>query len=784
MQNLSRFQKNTLLTFSLLAFVAYAPLYYSIRNAIKKETLPVTYESAETVSFFSLGEFEITGKESDPKTIHLLSELVDFEFRKVTGGVYLGKENSLTLAKKLRTNFVLFGVFEWKETGIEFNPRISSVEQKSTYSGKSIFLPYEERGKLVSVIYKSLSHLFEETIRLHRLMKRSPEWKIPSEDEFLSESEFVQLSDYDPKLSFEEKNSLFKSLEFPSEYLQFIKICLSLEKKSEDSFKEIWRNVGGNSNLSAYTRFYVAKNIAEFYFTKKEFGKTIEYASAAKKERELLKSVFHSDYADTISLLGKALVLEGKKEEAVYYLTSARKLYDTLGLLQDPTSVENSYFYGLLLYDLSQPELASYELSFIRGLVPTGLNSLYLDFNLAKVYYDLGRFDAALSLLQEQRKAIMDESYANHDIALYSYNLYAATLYKSGKWSVAKSVWESLVSAKSIYGIEEKPYHRYALFNLAVLSKLRNNPEQTETYYKQYVRLSPFGQIVDLPTNERFEIGKPIYPYTWETLSPNSFTELEEKTIRSYTGRYLFNGQDEEIRARTYENRLEDTNLFLDDLLNAKAFLSKPMSALRKTLFGDLKRFEKGNQIVFFDIGPALNHPEYPGVTSLAVAKHFSGMEVVLWELPGEVDLFLKKVKPELKDRLYAFPNIRILSGDGVGEFQTVYSDPNNWILRNRPIPNLKGKTIIIRAANSIDIYEPFTKILPHFQNIGKELKSNPILYFFNRSILLKPAGSEKFILIGNQSIRGFHHNFQSLDRNGEPPYSILPFTVCEEVNL
>lgn len=779
---MSRFQKNTLLTFCLLAFVAYAPLYYSVRNAIKKETLPVTYESAETVTFLSLEEWEVTGKVSDPQTLQVLTQLIDFEFKKLTGGVYLGRENTLSISKKNRSQFVLYGSFEWEEKGIRFTPKLNSTEQKATFSGKSILVPYEERGKLVSLIYQSLSHLLDETIRLHRLLKRSPEWKIPSADEFLSESEFVRLSEYSPGLSLEERTSLLKSLEFPSEYLQYLKFQSSLEKRSEESFKEVWRTAGSNSNLSSYAKFWVAKYIAEFYFSKKEFGKVIEFASAARKEREVSQSVFHSDYADTISLLGKALVLDGKKEEAVYYLTSARKLYETLGLLKDPSSIENSYFYGLLLYDLSQTELASYELSSIHGGVTSPLEQIYLDYNLAKVYYDLGRFDAALSLLQDQRKLIISEGFPNHDIALYSYNLYGASLYKSGKWSVAKSIWESLVNAKSIYGIEEKPYHRYALFNLAVLSKLKNNSEQTESFYKQYVRLSPYGQIVDLPASDRFEIGKPIYPYTWEVPSQNSFVDLEERTIRSYTGRYLFNGQDEEIRARTYENRLEDTNLFLDDLLNAKAFLSKPMSILRKTLFGDLKRFEKGNQIVFFDIGPALNHPEYPGVTSLAVAKHFSGMEVVLWELPGEVDLFLKKVKPELKDRLYSFPNIRILSADGVGEFQTLYSDPNNWILRNRPVPNLKGKTIIIRAANSIDIYEPYTKILPHFQNIGKELKSNPVLYFFNRSILLKPAGTEKFILIGNQSIRGFHHNFQSLDRNGEPPYSILPFTVSEEI--
>lgn len=97
MLNLSRFQKNTLLTFSLLAFVAYAPLYYSIRNAIQKESLPVTYESADTVSFFSLGDFEIEGKISDPKTLELLTNLVDFEFKKLTGAVYLGRQSSLSI---------------------------------------------------------------------------------------------------------------------------------------------------------------------------------------------------------------------------------------------------------------------------------------------------------------------------------------------------------------------------------------------------------------------------------------------------------------------------------------------------------------------------------------------------------------------------------------------------------------------------------------------------------------------------------------------------------------
>lgn len=114
MLNLSRFQKNTLLTFSLLAFVAYAPLYYSIRNAIHKETLPITYESPDSVSFFSLGEWEIEGKESDKKTLLLLSDLIDFEFKKLTGAVYLGREVSLSLPKKTDPNLFFMEVSSGK----------------------------------------------------------------------------------------------------------------------------------------------------------------------------------------------------------------------------------------------------------------------------------------------------------------------------------------------------------------------------------------------------------------------------------------------------------------------------------------------------------------------------------------------------------------------------------------------------------------------------------------------------------------------------------------------
>ncbi|MGV3667174.1 MAG: tetratricopeptide repeat protein [Leptospira bouyouniensis] len=779
---MSRFQKNTLLIFTLLTAIAYAPLYYSIKNVIKKESLPITLETPETVVFFSLGEFEPNGDGADPRTIRILNEMLDFQFQQTTDAVYLGKHSELNLPKQNRSEIILSGTFDWEEKGIIFAPKLRYVESKSIIEGKSIFVRYEDRGSLVLKIQSSLTHLLDETIRLKRLIKRNPKWTYVFEEQILSESEFVKLSEYDANGSSENRKNYFQSIDFKIDFSEWLRYQFRLEKQSEENLKEIWKEVGANPKITPFIRFQIAKNISKFYFEKSEYSKSVEYANAARREKESSKQVFHSDYADTISLIGKSLVLDGKKEEAIFYLTSAKKIYETLGLLEDSMGLENSYFYGLTLSDVSQIELSAYELSNIQGKLNGVYENIYLDYNLALILYRLGRYEATISLLQEQRKKIFESSIPNFDISLQSLLLYGAAEYQIGNWSIAKSIWESIINSKTTYAIEEKIYYRNALFNLSILSSQRNNAEQSESYYKQYVKLTPYGQILTLPSNVNFEIGNPIYPYTWYIPNHHLFSDLEEKTIRSYTGRYLFQTQDEEIRARTYENRLEDTNLILDDLLNPNAYLSKSMHILRKSLFGDLKVYDRGNQVVFLDIGPALNHPEYPGVTSQAVAKHFPKMEVVLWELPGEVDLFLKKVKPELKEKLYGFSNIRILSADGVGDFQTEYNDPNHWILRNRPIPNLKNKTIVIRAANSIDIYEPFTKILPHFVNLGKELKENPVLYFFNRSILLKPKGKEKFILIGNQSIRGFHHNFQSLDRNGEPPYSILPFSISEEV--
>lgn len=777
---MSSFQKNTLLTFLLLAFVAYPPLFYSIQDVIKKETRPKEFTSAESVPFVSLGELKLSGAKLESGFPYLLHSAIDFLFSKSGKMVYLGTYSALEHAKLDRTEFVLHGELKVLENEIIFTPKLDWLVRKKKYEGEVVKVRFDEIGYLIPKVYESLTLLFNESLRLGRILKETPNWAKTPFDELMSESEWKDLV-YKIK---KENDVVYLDSDLvnysPNQsFIRFLRLNYLLTKKTEENYREIWKSVGGDSSFPAILKSIVSKRISLYYLERFEYSKSLEFALASKKERENFGSVYHPDYADTLSTIGHLLVYSNKKDEALFYLTSAKEMFESLGLTKDQSALDNSYLYGLILAEISQRELAGYSLSAIDFENLSKQNQYFYFYNLALTQFQLNHFDKANVLIQKQRDFLNELELSNHDLSLLSLNLQAAIQWKMGKWSMAQSKWESILNSKSVYSVEDKPFYRYALFNLALLSKSRGKLEVSESYYKQYTRLTSYNQIQDLKDDTL--VGNIIYSSEYSFPQNSKFTELEEKTIRSYTGRYIFYGQDEEIRARTYENRLEDTNLFLSDLIEEGRFFTPTMNRLKRLLFGDSANFHKGNNIVFFDIGPALNHPEYPGVTSLAVAKHFPEMEVVLWELPSEVELFLKKVQSDKKDFLYSFKNIRILSADGVGDFEADYANVNNWILKNRPIPKLKGKTIIFRSANSIDIYEPFTKIEPHFLLISKILKDNPVLYFFNRSILLKPMGSEKFTLIGNQSIRGFHHNFQSLDRNGEAPYTLLPYTLLKD---
>ncbi|MDF3821118.1 tetratricopeptide repeat protein [Leptospira sp. 96542] len=778
---MSSFQKNTLLIVLLLAAIAYPPLFFSIQDAVKKETSVLDVTTPDTVTHIALGKFEIEGNLKDTSFPNFLELQLNYELSQLGGAVYFGQFDTLSTAKKSKLAYKFHGKISFLPNEISFLPKLELLETKQTVKGSPIFVRYEEKGLLSAKIYTSFASLLDETIRLYRIAKKKPSWNFPTVESELSELEVNMLSEKIAERGISGFSSdFFNSYNPRNNFIQYLKLKSLLTNQSEDKLKDVWKNVNNDQNINVYLKWMVTKEIGDFYFKKSEYAKALDFYVASRRFRESTNSVYHPEYAETISNIGITNVLFGKIEESLFYLNSAKQMFDVLGLQTDHLAIQNSIFHSLVLFSVSQKELGYYELYSLDKNI-TNLNErIYYLYNLSQMEYELSSYDAALRHLAELRKLVIQLGLPNEDISLFALNLEAGVYNSIGKWAIAKSKWESIVHAKSVYSIEEKLYYRYALYNLASLMAEKKQIEDSENLYKQYSRITPYNAIQNLALG-KYLYGTIIYPYTWSVLHNSDFTELEEKTIRSYTGRYVFSGQEEEIRARTYEDRLEDTNLFLDDLLNQKTFVSKQITKLREILFYKIENYNRGNQVVFFDIGPALNHPDYPGVTSLAVANHFPDMEVVLWELPSEVELFLKKVSVDKKEKLYSFKNIRIFSADGVGDFGKDYNDPHSWILTNRPIPKLNNKTIIIRSANSIDIYEPYTKVLPHFQLVSKVLKDNPVIYFFNRSILLKKAGDVKFTLIGNQSVRGFHHNYQSLDRNGEPPYSILPYTINED---
>ncbi|MDZ4724799.1 MAG: tetratricopeptide repeat protein [Leptospira sp.] len=787
---MSSFQKNSLLTILLLAAVAYAPLYYSIQDAIKKESQPKAYNSPANIpkiSFTTLSYNSSSGNELDIKA---LSALVNYEFRKMSGLVVLEENKSQSTDILSKADVIFSGSVQFEPEQILFTPSISFQKFHKTYTGSVLKVSWAEIGNAPILITKAYLNMLDEKIRLNRYLYLVPVWNPPQLDlnpDVLSASEYLvyKSSQSSDKTTLEKYNALnlLSKAKPKSKFLKYETLKLDLLLKPFSSYKDIWKEWNENKFDVSPFDYLLAYEIAESYMLANEESMAVDFFQIARKEREIQGHVYDLDYARCLSKIGIYLLKNGKKEEALFYLNSAKLMFETLQFENIKPFFENQFSYALLLAELEQKEVALNEFfklePHINNFNPFQKAVFY--YNLAKLEYSMRVFHSAIYYAQKSRSILFEENLTNHDLNFSILNLLGASEFQLKNFNLAQGIWEEIVSAKSLLPIENKIYYRNALFNLSKVFIIKESKDISESYYKQYTRITPYSEIVSLDSNFELIVEGYLHPEFFIWPNADEFSELESNIIKSYTGRYVFSGQEEEIRARTYENRLEDTNEFLRDLMEKDFFGSPALAYLKTTVFPSNKSFDRGQNVIFIDIGPALNNPDVPGITSQSVAYHFPNMEVILWELPSEVELFVKKVPQEKKDSLFSFPNIRIISADGVGNFEDSYHDTKRWLFRNRNIPKLEGKTIIIRAANSIDIYETFDKIQPHFKEIGKYLKSNPVLYFFNRSILLKRPGVEKFTLIGYQSIRGFHHNFQSLDRNGEPPYTLAKYTLSDK---
>ncbi|TGL56624.1 tetratricopeptide repeat protein [Leptospira ognonensis] len=718
-----------------------------------------------------------------------LSHLVSLEFQKMSSLVFLGFEIEKADFESTFADIALGGDFDVDRFGITFQAEIKFPKHFKSYSGQKLRVSWDEIGKAPIQITESYLSLIREKIRLNRYLLLNPKYESLPFDinpEILSSSEYlIYKSAFDKSVTELQQQALMNQLisaKPKSPFLRFESLLSSLKWKGSSVGKDVWKVWTENKFMSSDYTYLLSYEIAKGYYSEKQNDLAFEFFQLSRKERENQGKVFHEEYAETLSLIGRILISLGKSEEALFYFTSAKEMYETLAYERKSNYLVNQIHYSLLLAQLGQREIALNEFYKLEKSI-----SQFHDFDQALFYYNFSRlqfslssFEASLHFANLSKKKLFQIGQTNHELSFHLILLSGAINFSMGNYNQAQFYFEEIINAKAFLPIEDNLYYRNALLNLAYIYQIKGSVDETESYYKQYTRLSPYSGILPLESKPNLQITNYIQFGTFEIPKNDAFTTYEESVIKSSTGRYIFNGQDEEIRARTYQDRLEDTNEFLRDLLHIDFFGTQALAYLKNSLFPPNKSYVKGENVVFIDIGPALNNVDAPGITSQSVAYHFPKMNVILWELPTEVELFLKKVPNDKKEQLYSFGNIRIISADGVGNFLESYEDTNRWLFRNRNIPKLKDKTIIIRAANSIDIYETFNKIQPHFKDIGATLMDNPVLYFFNRSILFKPIGSTKFTIIGYQSVRGFHHNFQSLDRNGEPPYTLAKYTLNE----
>ncbi len=251
--------------------------------------------------------------------------------------------------------------------------------------------------------------------------------------------------------------------------------------------------------------------------------------------------------------------------------------------------------------------------------------------------------------------------------------------------------------------------------------------------------------------------------------------------------------RDDNVFNRTFPGRFKDHQDLIESITR------HPNTPELKTLAAILNPGGKA-KAVFFDIGPGIANIDLkemggrgiPAITSLEMARQFPQMPVILLDLPLQVDIFMGKtqgvtatkqkytISKEKRNLLLGQPNIHILSGNGLMSLKDQLEDPKKNPLPDRRRPEIDAQTTVyIRAVNSIDIYCMFHRrngrypsLRFVFAKMALDFKKNPVLFMFNKILLLKRPGSKTWLIIGEVSDMGFDHNERELTRKGAPPFS------------
>ncbi len=512
-----------------------------------------------------------------------------------------------------------------------------------------------------------------------------------------------------------------------------------------------FRDLGVNALRKGWT------TAAEAYFRR-----TMTLLSTGRREANI---------AGVLALYGLAdLSLKGRNNMgSLYFSHAAQMLLETMGGLRTFLSLEGEirlgsayiidaknilalYSYNRALDHISRPGLESYTQA---ALVRADLGSAKLR---------SGDRDGAIEDYESAMEILSNLEMTNSHLYLSVLLHYGIVQRLSGNLKDAETSFNHVLTSAKILGLDQTSLYGEAAQSAGLMASFRGD-EARGRY------LTSVGQEI---LNRNGGLRDSPDFFSLENLPVKNELEMlldEGRLLSSYCESFNFALHSRQIQARTYEGRLDDTNVLLKDLLDEKKTDDEALTRLRTQFI--LRADVSGAGIVFVDIGPAIANLASPAVTTVSIARDFPAMEVIAMDLPEQVAIFRQTVAPVLRNRLLSFPNFNVVSGNGVHPFSETITDQARWIKSEKTPSALNGRPIIFRAANSIDIYETWDSNRAALARLAGDFPESPILYLFNRSILFKPARSHRFRIIGIISPAGFDHMYETFDRHGEKAYML-----------
>ena len=194
-----------------------------------------------------------------------------------------------------------------------------------------------------------------------------------------------------------------------------------------------------------------------------------------------------------------------------------------------------------------------------------------------------------------------------------------------------------------------------------------------------------------------------------------------------YYGQFMNRGNA--VANRTGIGRHRDSNILISDIV------------------------EKNPNTVVIDIGSGLgnDNPELAGVSLTELPKNvFAKAKVIGTDIPESYERF----KMHQKEKQYPFDSYRVPLN-----FNTPVKDIIDKKAKN-------SKTVVLRAANSIDLLMNPEEAQKHLEHILKQTFGKEVYYLFNKHVLYKDSKSNSFKIIGQINNAGFDHINNSWETN------------------